>query len=43
METIKNHLNICNVCGANLVPKDGHWYCPACGYYKAEEKYIKII
>lgn len=37
METIKNHLNICNVCGANLVPKDGHWYCPACGYYKAEE------
>lgn len=33
METIKNHLNICNVCGANLAPKDGHWYCPACGYY----------
>ena len=29
--------NICNVCGANLIYKDGRWVCPACGAYKEEE------
>ena len=23
--------NICNICGGNLVLKDGHWECEACG------------
>lgn len=29
--------NTCNVCGANLIYKDGRWVCPACGAYKEEE------
>lgn len=29
--------NICNICGANLIYKDGKWVCPACGAYKTEE------
>ena len=29
--------NTCNVCGANLIYKDGRWICPACGAYKEEE------
>ena len=29
--------NICNICGANLIYKDGKWVCPACGAFKTEE------
>ena len=29
--------NICNICGANLIYKDGKWVCPACGAYRTEE------
>lgn len=29
--------NICNICGANLIYKDGKWVCPACGAFKIEE------
>ena len=29
--------NVCNICGANYVFKNGRWICPACGAYKPEE------
>ena len=29
--------NTCNVCGANLIYKDGRWVCPACGLTRAED------
>lgn len=29
--------NTCNICGANLIYKDGKWVCPACGAFKTEE------
>ncbi len=32
-----NHSNICNICGANYEYKNGKWFCPACGAYRAEE------
>ena len=29
--------NICNICGANYVYKNGKWVCPACDNIKQEE------
>ncbi len=29
--------NVCNICGANYIYRNGKWVCPACGAYKAEE------
>ena len=29
--------NICNICGGNLIPKNGRWVCEACGNYAPEE------
>ncbi len=29
--------NICNICGANYVSRNGRWVCPACGAYRPEE------
>ena len=29
--------NVCNICGANYVFKNGRWVCPACGAFKPEE------
>ncbi len=33
----EQHLNICNICGANYEYHNGRWVCPACGAYKSEE------
>lgn len=29
--------NICNICGGNLINKNGRWVCEACGAYAPEE------
>jgi hypothetical protein len=29
--------NVCNICGANYIYRNGKWVCPACGAYKEEE------
>ena len=32
-----NPASICGICGANYEYKNGKWFCPACGAYRAEE------